>query len=85
VPAGASESIDDVLRRMVAGLAHLVATELDPSARVSRAVTLAADNAEWQPAVASLQASVELHVGPWLARVEVHRRRRSDEVPTAPA
>ncbi|HET6586011.1 MAG TPA: hypothetical protein VFG69_21285 [Nannocystaceae bacterium] len=79
------ETIDASMRRIAGELAHVVVQELDPTAKLSAPVVLAADNATWVPEIAWLQARVEVHVHAQLFVVEVHRRRRSDEIPTTGA
>ena len=78
-------STDAVMRGLAMELAPVVARHLDPSAKLSAPVALAADNAEWQPSYAVLQLRVDVHAGPHLLVVEVQRRRRSDEIPVAEA
>jgi hypothetical protein len=75
-------SVDGLMRRVCTALAADIAESLDPAAQRSRAVALAIDNAEWVPESGVLQATAEVRVDRWIARVEVYRRRRSDEVPT---
>lgn len=76
-------TVDELMRRFAGELARAVVDELDPTAALSAAVALASDNATWEPTIAWLQARVEVHVAGELVVVEVHRRRRSDEIATA--
>lgn len=78
-------STDALMRRFALELAPVVATHLDPSAKLSPPVALAADNATWQPSYAVVQLRVDVRVGASAMVVEVQRRRRSDEIPTVDA
>lgn len=80
--SGPPMSVDETMRRLATDLAQVVVADLDPTAKLSAPVALASENATWVPTIAWLQARVEVQVDDALLVVEVHRRRRSDEIAT---
>jgi hypothetical protein len=75
------EFVDAVLRDLVLELGRAVRPHLDPTGTLGAPISLDGENSGWQPRSSVLVSRTALSVAGRALVIEIHRRRRSDEVP----